>query len=399
MGAETWRGPALTDGIRGGRWLNLAAVATWLFCGLPPLLDAIDGAGSLGPTLAFFVAFLVYGAALLTILYLPESDRPGAFRRLLPVVLLLVESITGLTLIFLSGHYFGGTAATSATLVIVAAQAPYILRAKLVWVLVGLQTVGLPLLFFTEAPTSSIVSIALAIGGFQAFAAGSSFLAMKEAAGRSALAATNAELRAAQARLDESSRTEERLRISRDLHDTLGHHLTALSLQLEVASRLTEGKAAGHVQQAHAITRLLLNDVRDVVSTLREARTLDLVTEIRALAASSSSVAVHVEMPATLDVPDQERAQALLRWVQEIITNAARHAGARNLWIRLAAAEGGIEVHARDDGRGAASLALGHGLTGMRERFTSLAGSVEFESRPDAGFEVRGFLPVPRSAS
>lgn len=399
MGAETWRGPALTDGVRSGRWLNLAAVATWLFCGLPPLLDAIDGAGPLGPTLAFLTAFLVYGAALLTILYLPESERPRPLRRILPLVLLLIEAVTGMTLIFLSGHYFGGTAATSATLVIVAAQAPYILRAKLVWLLVGLQTIGLPLLFFTEASASSIVSVAFAIGGFQAFAAGSSFLAMKEAAGRVALAATNAELRAAQAKLAESSRTGERLRISRDLHDTLGHHLTALSLQLEVASRLTEGKAAGHVQQAHAITRLLLNDVRDVVSTLREARTVDLAAEIRALAASSSSVAVHVEMPATLDVPDHERAQALMRCVQEIITNAVRHSRARHLWIRLATADGGIEVHARDDGRGAAALALGHGLTGMRERFTSLAGSVEFESRPDAGFEVRGFLPVPRSTS
>jgi signal transduction histidine kinase len=399
MRADRWHGTALADGIRGGRWLNLAAVATWLFCGLPPLVNALNGRSLPGPTLAFMAAFLAFGAALLAMLYLPGSDRPGPLRRILPLALLLIESVTGMMLIFLSGRYFGGTAATSATLVIVAAQAPYILRARLVWLLVGLQTIVMPLMFVTEAPATMVASIAFAIGGFQAFAAGSSFLALKEAAARVALAATNAELRAAQARLAESSRTEERLRISRDLHDTLGHHLTALSLQLEVASRLTEGKAVAHVQQAHAITRLLLNDVRDVVSTLREARALDLAAELKALAAVSSSVAVHVDMPATLDVPDPERAQALMRCVQEIITNAARHARARNLWIRLTAFDSGIEVHARDDGRGAAVLTLGHGLTGMRERFTSLAGSVEFTSRPGAGFEVRGFLPLPRSVS
>ena len=79
--------------------------------------------------------------------------------------------------------------------------------------------------------------------GFQLFALFTSYTALKEAEGRAQLAQLNTELHTAQALLAESSRLSERLRIARELHDLIGHHLTALSLNLEVASHLTDGKA------------------------------------------------------------------------------------------------------------------------------------------------------------
>lgn len=79
--------------------------------------------------------------------------------------------------------------------------------------------------------------------GFQLFALFTSYTALKEAEGRAQLAQLNAELHTAQALLAESSRLSERLRIARELHDLIGYHLTALSLNLEVASHLTDGKA------------------------------------------------------------------------------------------------------------------------------------------------------------
>ena len=243
---------------------------------------------------------------------------------------------------------------------------------------------------------ADVITFPLAMAGFQAFAVTSSYLALRETRAREGLARANTELQAAHVLLAEQSRTEERLRISRDLHDTLGHHLTALSLQLDVASRLSDGKAATHVRQAHAITRLLLSDVRDVVGTLRETRPRDLAQAIRALSDGATGLSVHLELPEALLVEDSERAEALLRCVQEIITNAVRHAQARNLWIRIEPRADGIGLEAHDDGRGASQLSLGHGLTGMRERFDVLAGSVEFNTRRDTGFEVRGFMPIPR---
>jgi signal transduction histidine kinase len=390
---EPSRPSRLNEGVRGGAWLNAAAIATWLVCGLPLLLDVARSGALTPPSAVFLAALLVYGAALLAMLYRPS--RPGGGRGV-PLCLVIVESVTALTVIYVSGTYLRGTAATSALLVIVAAQLPYVLGARWAWAYIAAQTVAMTMILVREFELAELLSVALAVGGFQAFATASSMLALSEASARSKLAATNVELQAAHARLADSSRTEERLRISRDLHDALGHHLTALTLQLDVAARVSEGKAADHISRAHAIARLLLSDVRDVVSTLRETRAMDVSHEVRALTDAPSTMAIHLEMPESLEVSDRPRAEALVRCVQEIITNASRHAGASHLWIRLQPGADGIHLHARDDGRGTEQVSPGRGLTGMHERFAALAGSVEFASRPDAGFEVRGHMPLPR---
>jgi signal transduction histidine kinase len=223
-------------------------------------------------------------------------------------------------------------------------------------------------------------------------------LMLREASARADLARANAELHATRALLAEHSRAGERLRIARDLHDTLGHHLTALSLQLDVASRLASGKAADHVRQAHAVTRLLLAEVRSVVGEMRERSQADLAPAIRALAAAADSIDIHVNVPDRLTLEDSTQADSLLRCVQEIITNTSRHANARNLWISIEPDADGIELHARDDGRGADAIVCGNGLKGMRERFAEYSGRVEFGARPGGGFEVRGFMPTSQVA-
>jgi signal transduction histidine kinase len=84
--------------------------------------------------------------------------------------------------------------------------------------------------------------------------------------------------------------------------------------------------------------------------------------------------------------------------VQEIITNTARHAAAQNLWITIVQRPDGIDLHARDDGRGSPDVRWGNGLRGMRERFEEYAGRIEFQSIAGQGFEVRGFMPRPEAA-
>jgi signal transduction histidine kinase len=383
--------------MREGRWLNAAAIVTWLICGLPQFVAMAQGGFSGWPAAGWIGAYVIYGMALLVLL---EVVWPSLVRgRYTPRVLTGIQIAAALTIITISVRYRLGTNATPALLVIIAAILPHLALSRAwTWsIIIALTVANTAIIASVDFRWTAAVTFGITMGGFMLFAAASSFLVRSETAAREALAAANDELLSTRAQLAETSRVEERLRISRDLHDTLGHHLTALSLQLDVASRLSDGAASDHISRAHAITRLLLSDVRDVVSQLRDTTRRDLAQSIRSLVGNEQryDVAIHLDLPETLHVDDSGRAEILIRCVQEVITNTVRHAQARNLWIRLEARPDGIALHANDDGRGADALVFGNGLTGMRERFEQYAGRVEFSSGGGSGFEVRGFLPTP----
>src|SRR5262245_39820875 len=288
-------------------------------------------------------AFLLFGAAL-AFCILGSRVRP----RRLVVALLIVQSAAGLTLL-----YVGGNATFTATLVIVAAEVASIVPMSVTWLMIAIQTAAITAIWMRSAGLSAL-ALGGAFAGFQAFAASTLALARSEREAREELGRANAELIATRSLLEENSRVSERVRIARDLHDTLGHHLTALSLQLDVASRLASGRAADHLQEAHAIAKLLLSDVRDVVGQMRESIHRNLADAVKALTRATGAPQIHLDMPQSVDVNDAAQAHALVRCVQEIITNAARHAEAQNLWIRVERRSDGIGIHARDDGRGAA---------------------------------------------
>jgi signal transduction histidine kinase len=216
-----------------------------------------------------------------------------------------------------------------------------------------------------------------------------------------ALAQTNRELRAAQAIIVNTVRNAERLRISRELHDAWGHELTALGLQLEIASHVTDpGRANDHVMQAKGLARALLGKVRDVVAALREAERSDLKDALEALAQSVPTPVIHVDIaPGVRVSPGQ--AHAFMRCAQEAVTNAVRHAQDSNLWLQVTSDGEGVRLLARNDGsaRPTASGA-GLGLLGMRERVESLGGKLAVRKGVDLGFTVDAWLPsrTPRAA-
>ncbi len=216
-----------------------------------------------------------------------------------------------------------------------------------------------------------------------------------------ALAETNRELQSAQALIATTVRDAERLRISRELHDAWGHELTALGLQLEIASHVTgSGRANDHVMQAKGLARSLLAKVRDVVSTLREAERCDLRDALETLARSVPAPAIHVDIAPGVQV-GAEQAHALIRCAQEAITNAIKHSGAANLWLGVTADAGGIRLVARNDGNPRRSAdASGNGLLGMRERIEHLGGRLAVRMDAGIGFTVDAWLPArtPRAA-
>jgi signal transduction histidine kinase len=222
----------------------------------------------------------------------------------------------------------------------------------------------------------------------------------REAETGRALAQTNRELRSAQAIIANTARSAERLRISRDLHDAWGHELTALGLQLEIASHVTEpAKANAHVLQAKGLASALLGKVRDVVSTLRDAERCDLKESLQALAQSVPTPAIHVEIAPEVRVsPDQ--AHALMRCAQEAVTNTVRHAEADNLWLQVTRDGEGVRLIARNDGKARpAASAPGSGLLGMRERVEALGGKLAVQAGAGLGFTVEAWLPsrAPRT--
>jgi signal transduction histidine kinase len=231
--------------------------------------------------------------------------------------------------------------------------------------------------------------------GIAALAFVVSMVASQQAEERERQRQLNSELRATRALLAESSRIAERMRIARELHDLVGHHLTALSLNLEVASHLADDPAGEHVRKAQTIAKQLLTDVREVVSELRQDDALDLTQALSSLVEGVPALRVHLDLPPRFAVEDPRRAQVVLRCVQEIVTNAVRHAGARNLWLRFElTADGELRLEARDDGRGTGEVNPGNGLAGMRERLAEFGGRLDIATASRQGFALSAWLPL-----
>ena len=277
---------------------------------------------------------------------------------------------------------------------IVAAQIGFIvsLRAGFAWVVV--QTAIYLAIRAAGTSLEGLLWTSLGLVAFQALALSTAHFWASESRAKRDLIRTNAELRLSQELLASTSRLAERQRISRELHDLLGHHLTAIGLNLEVASHLAEGEVAEHVRKARELNHQLLGDVREAVSTIRGDVTIDVRKILDGFAGNIQSPHIHIAFPQELDISDPIRAHTLLRCAQEIITNAIRHAAASNLWLDFARTEDGVVLKARDDGRGVRDVRPGTGLTGMRERLEQVGGRLDFWSAPHEGFRIEARMPL-----
>lgn len=292
--------------------------------------------------------------------------------------------------------YFSATGLGSVLLMVMAALLPWILsvRIGLLWMLAGnLAFVPLFVIAMNYSPVLAVIQALLYVG-FSGLVFVTAFVAMQQATAREEQRRLNSELRATRALLTESARVNERTRISRELHDLLGHHLTALSLNLEVAGHLAEGKTRDHVRQAHTLAKLLLTDVREAVSHMRDNGGIELATALRPLAENVPGLDVHLDIQDCLRIEDPDLAHVILRTTQEIITNAVRHAGATELRICVEANGGQLHLTAQDNGHGADLVTAGNGLSGMRERIKAQDGRMEIQTAPGHGFSIKVSLPL-----
>jgi signal transduction histidine kinase len=377
------------------RLLRAGGLAVWVAVGLPVFFLVAPRtplrAPALLPLAAWIASYLLFGLAfgLATSRRSPDAGRRRA------LLLAAGQAAAVLSLVALP-PCFG---LEGALLVLVALQLGGLLprRPALAWILV--QSAALVAIQWLHWDWHWAIVLAGAYVPFQLIAAATARLLAKETEARERLAAANAELEATRELLAQSARIAERARIGRDLHDLLGHHLTALSLNLEIASHITDGEARARVETAQSVTKLLLGDVRAVVGALRPAEGLDLSAALQKLASGIPRPRIHLAVVPDLGVEDPVAGEVVLRCAQEIVTNAVRHARAENLWLDITRGGESIEIRARDDGRGADAPRSGHGLAGMRERFEHRGGSLAFETAPGQGFRVTAVLPLTGLAS
>lgn len=228
---------------------------------------------------------------------------------------------------------------------------------------------------------------------FHLFALLSANTANDAALERDRAQALNRELVGAQRLLGAASRQRERLRIARNLHDTLGHHLTALSLNLQIAERQSDGEVKQKVTDARRLTRLLLSDVRDAVSTMRDEDLIDLPAALRDIAENVPSLKMDIDVAADVRLADIDQAETVIRVVQEAITNTVRHAGASKVQIHISQIDGVLIGKVSDDGTLQPDYREGNGLTGMRERLQGYGGELEL-AQNSGGLALTFRLPL-----
>ncbi|MFF5213145.1 sensor histidine kinase [Streptosporangium sp. NPDC000396] len=204
-------------------------------------------------------------------------------------------------------------------------------------------------------------------------------------------------------RVRELAVAEERARMARDMHDSVGHHLTVIKMGLENAERYRERRpydAWDEVRQAKQVTAQALAEARRWVRALRPLALDDHVgsAALNRLAQSFAGTGIQVSFEVHGDEqrldPDSEL--VLYRVLQEGLTNALRHAEAKHVRARLAFGTGRVVLVIGDDGKGTEETA-GFGLSSLAERAHAIGGSLRAGNADGGGFEVRAEVPVTRS--
>ncbi|HKS44448.1 MAG TPA: histidine kinase [Amycolatopsis sp.] len=211
---------------------------------------------------------------------------------------------------------------------------------------------------------------------------------------------------------------EERLRIARDLHDSMGHHIAVINAQAGLATHVFDDRPA---TARHALTtikqasRAALDDLRDTVGLLRQPGESATPTEpalgvggVGDLVASLRGAGMRIDQQVEGSIRPLPPAIDLTayRVVQEALTNVGKHAPGAPAHVRLCYQPTALRIVVEDDGngrgthRGEAPLlpagdGAGHGIQGMRERVEAIDGSLDATARPAGGFRVSAVLPLP----
>ncbi|WP_409424695.1 MULTISPECIES: sensor histidine kinase [unclassified Pseudoalteromonas] len=277
------------------------------------------------------------------------------------------------------------------------AQLPYFMRLRHAICLSLLCLVPLFLIFTFYWGKDDSLLTGLLFWTFNLFALVVMNTTRNESLAREKSEALNRELIATQTLLSEATKQAERTRIARNIHDLLGHHLTALTINLQVAQRTSEGAVHENIKQCHSLAKLLLSDVREAVSEIRDRSAIEIKQALQALINNVPQLKIKLNIVDEAMINDVRVADALLRCTQESITNTLKHSYATELTIAITHAEHVIHLTIVDNAHSKTikPLQKGHGLKGIEERVNDLGGCVKFK-HTTTGFVTQITLVEPQ---
>jgi two-component system sensor histidine kinase DesK len=253
---------------------------------------------------------------------------------------------------------------------------PWYLPERLVYWSIVPALLPFSVMMLFEKLNPNAILMLITCGTFQFFAIFAMSKARSESLARQALAQTHQQLIDAQSRLSLQAADDERLRISRDLHDSLGHHLTALVIQLQVAEYQAAAAQKPQLAHCHQLAKQLLHEIRHAVSHLRQPMLPNLAEQCRTLASNFPQLALQCSIPTDLAL-DPVSTALLAKVTQEAVTNSARHGNASKAQVTLWQHGGKIHYRYLDDGMLSTwPIVEGNGLTGMRERIEQASGKL-----------------------
>ena len=219
---------------------------------------------------------------------------------------------------------------------------------------------------------------------------------------RSELAAANHRLRQYALMIENQATLQERTRIAREMHDSVGHALTAQSIQLENVNLWMSkdaDKASDHLTKARTLGKEALQSVRHTVAALRnnplQGQSLSTaLTQLTQDFERTTTITVALTISLATPIP-RDMAAALYRLVQEALTNVSKHSEATQVTIELRDHEQGLSLLIADNGQGFLpdQNTTGFGLQGMQERTEALGGTFQLHSQPQSGCHIHIEIP------
>ncbi len=198
---------------------------------------------------------------------------------------------------------------------------------------------------------------------------------------------TNRQLREARSELAELAVAQERQRSARDLHDSLGHSLTAISLKASLARKLVDRDPTAAIAEITEVERMSRDALADIRSTTAGMRDVSLAGELAIAGSVLRSAGVAAALPTAVDDVAAEGREVFGFVLREAVTNVVRHARATRCTVTVTPRS----VEIVDNGRGSAADA-GNGLAGLAERVAAVGGRLISGPAPGGGFRVRAEL-------